>query len=192
VEAAALLAFRRGFLTGRPRRVRAKQRVASLDRDGAFLEVVEREAGEKRVGRKAIRVDHPPRCMAEMAIHRSEDRVDLCTGLRRDIVGMVRIPYVRVRGIGDNMTGEAAMLMLPSRRCPRYASAIAYAVSVAMIGGPASVAKLLTRPGCIVRRKRKLVAQGRPQLVHYVAASAAALAPSAAREMSARAQTLTS
>ena len=42
-----------------------------LDRDGAFLEVVEREAGKKRVGRKAIRVDHPPRC-------RSEDRVDLC------------------------------------------------------------------------------------------------------------------
>ena len=47
------------------------------------------------------------------------------------------------------------MLMSPSRRCQRYASAIAYAVSVAMIGGPASVAKLLTRPGCIVRRKAK-------------------------------------
>ena len=69
-----------------------------LDRGGVFLEVVEREAGEKRVGRKAIRVDHPPRCMAEMAIHRSKDRVDLCTGLRRDIVRMVRIPYVGCAG----------------------------------------------------------------------------------------------
>jgi hypothetical protein len=39
-----------------------------LDRDGAFLEVVEREAGEKRVGRKAIRVDHPPRCRSEDTI----------------------------------------------------------------------------------------------------------------------------
>ncbi len=39
------------------------------------------------------------------------------------------------------------MLMLPNRRCPRYASAMAYAVSVAMIGGLASVAKLLRRAG---------------------------------------------
>ncbi len=79
-----------------------------LDRDEALIEIVEREAGEKRVGREAIRMGHAPRRVAEMAVHRREDGANFRFGLGRHLVGVVRFPHVGMRGIGD----DAAM-----RRC---------------------------------------------------------------------------
>ena len=59
-----------------------------LDRDGAFRRSSSARRARNASGVKQIRVDHPPRCRSE-----GQSR-----SLRRDIVGMVRIPYVRVPG----------------------------------------------------------------------------------------------
>jgi hypothetical protein len=79
-----------------------------LDRDEALIEIVEREAGEKRVRGEAICMGHAPRRVAKMAVHRREDGVNFRFGLGRHLVGVVRFPHVGMRGIGD----DAAM-----RRC---------------------------------------------------------------------------
>jgi hypothetical protein len=89
------------------------------DRDGPLFEIVEREAGEKHVGREAIGVDHAPRRVAEMLVHRSEDRIDLGFGLRSDVANVVRIPNVRVSLIGNNVAMRPAICAFPSRRCHR-------------------------------------------------------------------------
>ena len=41
--------------------------------------------------------------LAEMLVHRGKGRVDLGLGLRRDVVGMVRVPHIRMRRICDDM-----------------------------------------------------------------------------------------
>ena len=74
-----------------------------LDGDRPLFEIVEREAGEKCVGREAIGMDHAPPGVAEMGIHRGKDRIDLGFGLCRYLVGVVRIPHVRVSLIGNNV-----------------------------------------------------------------------------------------
>jgi hypothetical protein len=62
-----------------------------LNRDGPLFEIVEREACKKHVGREAIGVDHAPRRVTGMLVHRCEDRIDLGFGLRPDVVSVVRI-----------------------------------------------------------------------------------------------------
>jgi hypothetical protein len=47
-----------------------------LDGDGPFLEIVEREVGEKPVWSEAISVYYAPPCVTEMPFHRSEHGID--------------------------------------------------------------------------------------------------------------------
>jgi hypothetical protein len=111
---------------------------------------------------------------------------NLIAGLDHDRRG---IPYVRVRGIGENMTvrGSDADVAQPALPAIRVGDGVCRVSRHDRWSRNCSGVRAKSSGA-----KRKLVAQARPQLAHYVAASAAALAPSAARETSARAQTLTS
>lgn len=60
-----------------------------LDGDGTLFEIVEGKPGEKRLGREAIGMDHTPRSVTKVSIHRSKYSVDLGIGSSRDIIGMV-------------------------------------------------------------------------------------------------------
>jgi hypothetical protein len=70
------------------------------DGDEALLEIVKREAGEKRVGRQAIPMDHAPGRVAEMLVHRRENRFDFGFGLRGEVVDVVRLPHVWAPRVG--------------------------------------------------------------------------------------------
>ena len=60
-----------------------------LDGDRTFFEIVEGKAGEKRVGREAVGMDHAPGRVAETSIHCRKYRVNLGIGPSRDLISVV-------------------------------------------------------------------------------------------------------
>ena len=89
-----------------------------LNRDRPFPVVVEGETGEKGVGRKAIGVDDTPGRVGEMFVHRAEHAVDLVVALRGHRVGVVRIPDVGTRRVGDDVAMRLRDLGIPQPPLP--------------------------------------------------------------------------
>ena len=98
-----------------------------LNGDRPLLKIGEGEAGEEGVGREPVGVNHTPLRMAEAALHGGEDGVAFGGVAGGHGVGVVAVPDLRLRGIGDdpavrgleNGGAEAAMPAVGRRDAAR-------------------------------------------------------------------------